>query len=117
MNPVIEYIEGCTERQQEIMFTLHDIFVEEFGLSPKIRFKIPFYYGGTWTCYVNPLKNGNVELCYVYANRYEDPTGLLDFKGRKMVAGIELESLDGIPLEGIYEITRIAEEYDKSLGK
>jgi hypothetical protein len=117
MNPVSEYIYSCDPDNQEIMFTLHDVFVNNFGLTPKIKFRVPFYYGNSWVVYMNPLKVQGIELCYINANKFEDPTGLLNFKKRTQVAGITITCLEGIPLEAIYEVTDIALNYDKTLKK
>ena len=114
MNPVVNYIENCDSYLQEIMFTLHDVFVNDFGLTPKIKFRIPFYYGKTWVVYLHPLKKGGMELCYTRATLFEDPTGLLEFKGRKQIAGITITKLSEMPMEAIFAITKVALELDAS---
>lgn len=117
MNPVEEYIQNCDDSIQEMLFTLHDVFTNDLGLSPKIKFRIPFYYGNRWILYVNPLKVMGIEICYLNARAYDDPAGILNFKNRKKVGGITVMSLENMPLESIVEITKIAINYDKTLKK
>jgi hypothetical protein len=40
----------------------------ELNLEDKIRFGIPFYFGRSWICYLNPIKNHKVELAFVRGN-------------------------------------------------
>ena len=65
MQEVEEYILGLEENQKRIMLLLHNMLTEEFNLTDKIRFKIPFYFGKTWICYLNTLKNNKIELCFL----------------------------------------------------
>ena len=53
---------------------------------------------------MNPLKNQGVELVFVRANELSNEQGLLDSKGRKQVAGIEITDLKDIELEGLREV-------------
>ena len=86
------------------MLFLHRIFNEELLLEDRLSYKIPFYYRKSWICYLNPLKNGSVELAFPRANELSNAGGLLDHKGRKQVAGVEFSILRDIPLEALMEV-------------
>ncbi len=98
------FIEERDGNQRTVMEFLHEHFIE-LGLQPKYRFKIPFYYQKTWVCYMNPIKNDGIELVYVRARELANTSGILDFKNRKMAAGISIYSVAEIPLELITDVT------------
>lgn len=89
--------------QREILLYLHHLFID-FDLSTKIRYKIPFYYGKTWICYLNPIKKGGIELVFIRGNELSNSQGLLDNKGRKQVAGLEIFNVKDIPQETLREV-------------
>lgn len=108
MSEVEEFIYMHEDDQREVMLMLHNIFIEEYNLISKIRFKIPFYYGKSWICYLNPLKNGKIELAFVRGNELSNEQGLLDSKGRKQVKSMEFEKIQNIPLNSLNEIMQEA---------
>lgn len=103
MDTVEEFIERYEGNQKVILQYLHELLTIEFGLTDKIRFKIPFYYGKTWICYLNPVKNNKVELAFVRGNEISNPYGILNFKNRKQVSGIEIDNINKIPLQELEE--------------
>ncbi len=117
MNPVEQYIYEQENSVQELMVILYDICVNDFGLEPKIKFKIPFFYGASWVCYINKLKKGGIEFCFVNANKFHDPSGLLLYQNRKQVAGIIYHKSKEINLESLFSILQKATEYDQTLSK
>ncbi len=88
MSEVEHFIYELNGAQREIMMLLHKLLSEEFGLQDKIRYRVPFYYGRSWICYLNPIKKESVELAFLRANELSNDLNLLDFKDRKQVAGI-----------------------------
>lgn len=103
MNSVEDYIFNQEPELSELLQFLHLMLVGDFGLQPKLRFKIPFYFSSTWICYINPLKKGGVEFVYIKGQELSNEHGLLDSKGRKMVAGIFIKNLTEVPVEAIQE--------------
>lgn len=93
----------------------HELLTIEFNLTDKIRHKIPFYFGRTWICYLNPLKDGAVEFAFVRGNELSNEQGLLDHKGRKLVAGITFSDVDEIPQQAIKEIIHEAVFLDEEI--
>ncbi|MEL6668817.1 MAG: DUF1801 domain-containing protein [Bacteroidota bacterium] len=100
--------------EREILFYFHQLLTEEMGLEPKIRFKIPFYFNRSWVCYLNPIKQGGIELAFLRGRELSNVQGLLVSKGRKQVYGIDCYSLAEIPREAIYEIIQEAILLDES---
>jgi hypothetical protein len=94
----------------------HNLLINQFELLDKIRFKIPFYYGKSWICYLNPLKNGKVELAFIRGNELSNEQALLDNKGRKQVFGIEFETITDIPHQSINEIIKEALALDDMIA-
>ena len=101
---VEEFILAYQGEQREILHYLHDLLTSHLNLTPKIRYKVPFYYGKSWICYVNPTKEGDIELAFTRGSELSNEHGLLESKGRKQVASIELHDLETAPLHEIETI-------------
>lgn len=104
MNACTDFIYEQEEPVQSIMLALHELLSTFPEITCKIRYKIPFYYRKSWVCYLNPLKNKSVELVFIHGGRLSNVQGLLDAKGRKMVAGIAFSSVEEINMEAVLEI-------------
>lgn len=100
---VEEYMQAREEDICELMFCIHRHLLAIDGVSTKLSFKIPFYYKNSWICYLNPVKNGGIELCFLHGNKMENPNGLLEMRGRKQVAGIYLHPTEDIP-DAVFEV-------------
>ena len=83
---------------------LHEWILEYPRITSKIRYGIPFYYGKSWICYLNPIKAQGVELAFVRGNELSNAQGILDTKSRKQVAGLELFNLEEVPFETLNEV-------------
>jgi len=93
--------------QREVLLYFHHLFLD-LNLVSKIRYKIPFYYGKSWICYLNPIKKEGIELVFIHGRKLSNSQGILNDKGRKMVAGIEFRNVDEIPQEAVFEIIQEA---------
>ena len=107
MNEVEDFIYQFEGGQQEVLLYFHHLFLD-LNLVSKIRYRVPFYYGKSWVCYLNPQKNGSIELVFIYGRKLSNTQGILNDKGRKQVSGIEFSNLDEIPQEAIFEIIQEA---------
>lgn len=104
------------ESEQRAFFEYLDELISGFPeMESKIRYKIPFYYRKSWICYTNPLKSGGVELCFLRANELGNASGILNFKDRKQVAGIEITDMKTIPDASIREILMEAIMLDETV--
>ncbi len=116
MSEIIDFIYRYDGNQREVMMFLHHWFSEELGLTEKIRYNIPFYYGKSWICYLNPTKSGTVDLAFVRGNELSNSQGLLESKGRKQVYSVELNSLEEVPVKILEEIIQEAILLDESIS-
>ncbi len=108
MSEVENFIYEYEEQQREVMLYFHDLLTLELNLVAKIKYKIPFYYGRSWICYLNPTKDGKVEFAFVRGNELSNIQGLLDSKGRKQVYSIQFKKVDEIPLQQTNELIQEA---------
>lgn len=83
----------------------------------KMRYKIPFYDHKSWVCYLNPVKNGGVELAFVRGNQLSNDQGLLQANNRKQIRGITMFKVAEIPEREILEIVQEALILDESLKR
>ncbi len=113
---VEDFILQHSGHQQDVLTYFHHLFVGELQLTAKIRYKIPFYDGKTWICYLNPTKHQKIELVFLRGQELSNAQGLLNDKGRKMVSGIEFASVAEIPAAAVNEIIHEAIYLDE-IGK
>ena len=111
LSPVEDYIYKAKSPAKEIMDFLHGHFIRK-GLRAKISYGLPFYSAKKWICYCNPQKSGGIELCFTEADKFEDPTGLLQIRDRKRMKGIYLKSLETLPIEALEQILEVALSVD-----
>nr|WP_262914208.1 DUF1801 domain-containing protein [Portibacter lacus] len=84
---------------------MHDLFLSYPNVGIKIRFGIPFYDYKTWICYLNPLKKeAGAELVFLKGKILQETFPFLKSKGRKMVAGIKLTTINDADLEQIITV-------------
>ena len=115
MEEVLGFIEELEGRQRDIAEFMHVFLLQHAEMEPKIRFKIPFYFIHSWICYLNPIKPDGIELAFVRANELSFHEGILDFKKRKQIAGIELHELSKIPTQAIVAILQEAILLDETV--
>ncbi|MFN0275393.1 MAG: DUF1801 domain-containing protein [Chitinophagales bacterium] len=109
MNDCLDYIYNFGGEQRKIMLYLHNLIGAFPEVTSKLKFKVPFYYCRSWICYMNPRKNGNIELCFVRGNELSNANRLLDSKGRKQVSGYTIDKLKNI------DETRLLETLQEAL--
>lgn len=114
LSSVAVIIEGFDGAQREVIEFLHDWLVSDWGLDPRLRYGIPFYYGRSWICYLNPGKDDSVEFVFLRANELVSAQGVLDGRGRQQVAGIRIRTVMEIPLNPLSEILREAMDLDQN---
>ncbi len=115
MYTVQEFIMQQQDEQRDILLYLDALISAYPGITSKIRYKIPFYDGKSWICYLNPLKKGGIELVFLRGNELSNEQGILDAKGRKQVRGISCHRLEDIPEEAVREILEEAILLDETV--
>ena len=108
MSAVEDFIYQFEGDQRKVMLHLHHWLTTDLNLAEKIRFKIPFYYGRSWICYLNPVKNNKVEFAFVRGKELSNDQGILQSKGRKQVYSVEFEKVSEIPMQQLNEIIQEA---------
>lgn len=104
MKTIEDFILKLDGEQKAITAYLHNRLTSCHDLQGKISYNIPVYYRKTWVCYLNPIKNGGIELAFAKGHRLSNDQGILNRKKRKYVAGIDLFDLASIPEVQINEI-------------
>jgi len=84
------FVERLDPGQMACFDILDQAFMSFPGISKKIRYKIPFYDFKSWLCYINPLKKGGLELCFVHGQKLSGFPSILEARNRIMIAGITI---------------------------
>lgn len=111
----LDFIYEYEDEQRAVMLYLHRLLVDEFGLVDKIKHRIPFYYGRSWICYLNPTQDGRVEFAFVRGSELANEQGLLDSRGRKQVSGVIFSRAADIPTEIVEELIQEAIVLDETV--
>lgn len=112
---MLKYFEHRSREEYGAAAALHRIFSDFPGIELKERYKLPFYYGRSWICYLNPLKKGGFELAFTRGNELEDVGGLLSFRGRKQIAGVIFKKTSEIPEAEIRSLFTEAYTLDRAV--
>lgn len=115
MDDVKNFIFGHEENQREVMLYFHNLLTSFPTVSSAIKYRIPFYDQKTWVCYLNPLKNGKVSLCFLRGYELSNEQGLLESKGRKQVLSVDFGTVEEIPKDTIREIINEALFLDETV--
>ncbi|MBO6585016.1 MAG: DUF1801 domain-containing protein [Gracilimonas sp.] len=115
MNAAEDFILRHEGNQKEVMLYFHNLLTSFPTVSSAIKYRIPFYDQNTWVCYLNPLKNGKVSLCFLRGYELSNEQGLLESKGRKQVLSVDFGTVDEIPKDTIREIINEALFLDETV--
>lgn len=115
MNAVELFILEKEGEQQQVLDYLHRLLSSFPEITSKIRYKIPFYYHKSWICYLNPTKDGGVELAFTRGNELSNEQGLLQAKGRKQVYGVTFYSVRDIDEDLVAEVFQEALILDEEI--
>lgn len=115
MSTVEDFIYRHEGNQREVMLFFHHLLTSFPTVTAAIKYRIPFYDQNTWVCYLNPLKNGKVSLCFIRGYELSNEQGLLESKGRKQVLSVDFESVKQIPKEVVREIINEALFLDETV--
>jgi hypothetical protein len=113
MTPVDEYIERLENaHHQHLIYQLHHLLMTFPGVSTKLRFKVPFYDGKKWICYLNPIKKNGVEVCFIKGFKLKSRPELVAGK-RTMIKGIAVYEINEDKLALVAEVFEEALALDK----
>ncbi len=108
VSSIAEFKERLDGQQMAIVSFLHTHLESYHDLSSKINWNIPAYYRKSWICYLNPIKGNGIELAFFRGRELSNEQGILLRKERKLVAGIDYFSVEGINLTVVNEIVQEA---------
>ena len=108
MPGVATYLANQPPSRQPTLRYLHDLLTKELGLEPKIRYSVPFYYGHSWICYLNPVAEERIELAFMKGWQLSNVQGILLSKDRKQVRGIDFAAPTDVPREVLLEVLQEA---------
>ncbi len=115
MTSVEDFIYRHEGNQREVMLYFHDLLTSFPTVTSAIKYRIPFYDQNTWVCYLNPLKNDKVSLCFIRGYELSNEQGILESKGRKQVLSVDFGCIDEIPKDAIREIINEALFLDETV--
>lgn len=104
----MEYIQQLEGKRREIANHLHLLLMENTDLLSILKYKIPFYSSKSNVCYLNPINNDGIELCFIRGYQLSDVQKMLRHNGRKQIRGISFYSVDEIETKSILEIVNEA---------
>ena len=108
MNDAEQYIDAFDGRGRDILVFLHELLTEEYQLTPRMRYRIPFYDRNSWICYLNPLKDGTIEWAFTRGSELSNAQGVLESRGRKQVMSLIVDHIGELPLEAVRELMQEA---------
>lgn len=115
MSAVLNFIENHEGDQREVMLYFHNLLTTFPTVTSAIKYRIPFYNQKTWVCYLNPIKNGKMSLCFLRGYELSNEQGLLESKGRKQVLSVDFGSISEIPKDTIREVINEALFLDETV--
>lgn len=116
MNEAEDFIYQHEGNQKQLLLYFHNLLISFPKVYAKICYKIPFYYLKSWVCYLNPIKNKGVEICFIHGKELSNSQGLLQTNGRKQVYGIPFYSIKEVPEDTVLEIIQEAFLLDETLS-
>jgi hypothetical protein len=99
MNAVEECLFGWPEEQRRLGLILRDCLrapapeLRAPDVTEKVNWKVPFFYHDGWFAYLNPLRRGGVDVCFIRGTQLDDPGGLLERRGRRQIASVPIADL------------------------
>jgi|CXWJ01.1.fsa_nt_gi hypothetical protein len=116
MDDVEVYIANLqNENQKRLISFFHSRFKDYPNITPKIRFRVPFYYQKTWVCYINPIKPHGIEICFIRGFELSNQQGILDAKKRNMIKGVTFFEIEKKRVRAVEEIFMEALELERTV--
>ena len=103
-----EFIYHFEGEQRQVLLYFHRLLATDLNLTVKMRYDLPFYYGKSWICYLNPIRGGQVELSFIRGNELSNEQGLLESRGRKQVSSAVFHTLAEVRNSPVDEVIQEA---------
>jgi hypothetical protein len=96
-----------------MLVELHRLSMTFPGVKSKIRYRLPFYDGFKWICYLKPMRENLIEVCFLNGFKLAERPYLKAAK-RKLVKGITIDEITDTNLEMIAEVFAEAHLFDQA---
>ena len=108
MDDVQDFIMNYEGKQRDLLNFLYELLMDQPGMSCKIAYRVPFFKLKQRICYLNPRKDGSVEIAFPRGHQLSNEQGILETSGRKYIKGIVIAGMDEIPLDKLHEVIQEA---------
>lgn len=88
-----KFVFPLTENQKRIVKECHHFFSRLRGVHCQRQYGVPFYHGNSWLFYINPHRDGYVELCFPRAKYFSKGIEDLHFGGRQQIGSIDIKTV------------------------
>ncbi|MFT7612738.1 MAG: hypothetical protein ACI9J3_001701 [Parvicellaceae bacterium] len=102
------YISSVSDKQRVILEYLDAVITEHPKVISKIRYHVPFYYLKSWLCYLNPRKDGSIDLSFIRGNELSNEQGILEARDRKQVRSLVFNDIKDVSEELLRNILQEA---------
>lgn len=80
-----KFVFPLTENQVKIVKGLHCFFTRLSNVHCQHQFGVPVYYRHQWLFYLNPNREGSIELCFTNATIFSLGKEMLNFGNRQKI--------------------------------
>lgn len=108
MKTIENFILNYKGEQRTVIEFLHNYIIDFPKVYVKFNYNLPFYYRNSWICYLNPKKDGGVDLAFCKGKDLSNEQGLLEDKGRTLIKSVTFYNVKEIPLETVNEVLQEA---------
>lgn len=116
MQSLLDFLDTLPEPQRLLVVALHDHIVEvQPPIAVRMVYGIPFFYKGKRLAYLNPKKEGSVDLGFTRGHAMDDSSGLLEAKGRAQIKSASFQTVEEVPWDTVTEWVRQAIELNDRL--
>lgn len=110
-----QYFERYSGEPKMMLYLMHHFIMGHTGITCKITYDLPFYYGHSWLCYLQVKKDGSIEWAFTHGAMLPNKNGLLQSTHRKVVAGTIIRSRADIKIKEFRQLLKEAVAYDKKV--
>ncbi len=111
---VLAYFDSLPTNRRGTALAVHTYLVGLPGITCAMRYGVPFYSGHKWIAYLGT--SHGLELCFLEARHLQTHAGLLQYHGRKAVAGFALEPADAIDWDTLQNVIADASQIDADIA-
>jgi len=97
-----DFYADLTDNQRETAAYLRDLVLSAHpGITERLNWGVACFHLNRWIIYLNPLRSGAMDLCFMQGFQLTDEAGLLQERGRKTVRSVVVEAPGSVPEEAL----------------